>query len=302
MGKALSVALFIILAMQIIPPVPGQQTGATSNGSNKAAENRQSDKSATSPSITAPALQPKDSRDKGQGVASEDKEQAIKLTSIPTITLSEKKKTWIDYAFDWGPWVFRLILVFVGVLGVFLARRTLRTLDRQADLMETQATLMERQANLTQAAMTQWVSVVNWQSSLFTMKAPSPQLVVQFDIANESSFPLTAKADFRFFGNLPNALRFAGAFVLFPRKPNKCEVHLYLTEEQSKEYVDTALRIAVHGEIAHVGVAKERSPLMSIRGNLVCGMKTPTHLEYESISMTPMAPQRKEGQADQKAN
>ncbi|HEV8038010.1 MAG TPA: hypothetical protein VGP62_04035 [Bryobacteraceae bacterium] len=308
MGKVL--LLTVWLAMQVVPPMPGQQPGASGKGSDKATDDRQGNKRGAGQPITIPAHEPKDSGNEGHTVAAQDKEQSVKLTSIPTVTVADKQKTWIDYLFDWGPWVFSLVLVFVGVVGVILARRTLGTMDRQANLMGTQATLMEQQADLMRASMTQWVSVVNWQSSLVTLFIPSPSpepkaLLVQFDIANESSFPLTARFDFKFFGNLPNRVRLRTIqdTPMFPRKPYKCEVRLPLAEEQSKQYLETILRIAVHGEIVHVGVAKEQSPLMSIRGNLVCGMNRPTYLEYEDITMIPMAQQRTETQTeDQKPN
>ena len=191
--------------------------------------------------------------------------------------------------------LFTGLLVLIGYFGVRAAIRTLRAIERQATLQA--------------AAMTQWVSVVNWQSSLVTLFIPSSSpeprsLLVQFDIANESSFPLIARFDFRFFGNLPNQVRLVSIqnTPMFPRKPYKCEVRLDLTEEQAKEYLNTALRIAVHGEIAHVGVAKEQGPLMSIRGNLVCGMNRPTYLEFESISLTPIDPQQEKAKSeDEKA-
>jgi hypothetical protein len=187
--------------------------------------------------------------------------------------------------------IFTGSLLLVGSFGIYAAIRTLRAI--------------ERQATLPAAAMTQWVSVVNWQSNLVTLFIPSSSpepraLLVQFDIANESSFPLIARFDFRFFGNLPNRVRLVSSqdTPMFPRKPYKCEVRLRLTAEQSKEYLDTVLRIAVRGEIAHVGVAKEQGPLMSIGGNLVCGMNRSTFLEFENISLTPMASQREEAQTE----
>lgn len=86
--------------------------------------------------------------------------------------------------------------------------------------------------------------------------------------------------------------------MLFPRKPYKFDVSLSITEEQSRQFLDSALRISVHGEITHVGVSNKRSPLMSIHGNLVCRRNAPTELEYESISMTPVSPQGKEAMTE----
>jgi hypothetical protein len=213
---------------------------------------------------------------------------------------AKKDKEQADYINRWSlrfagiAAIATALLVFVGIGGIYAAICTLRAIEKQATLQA--------------AAMTQWVSVENWQAilaTLFIPSSPGPKsLLVQFDIANQSSFPLTAKADFRFFGNLPNGVRLATQDVpLFPRKPYKCEARLDLTEEQAKEFTDTTLRISVHGTIIHVGVAKEPSPLMSISGNLVCGInRSQPILEYENITMTPIA-RRTEAQAKgQKAN
>jgi hypothetical protein len=309
MGRVLELICFVGLAMQISPPMLGQDKGATGQGGDKQRhERKKTDAGSGKPMPVGVPLNAPDANDKARGIAAQDKEQSVKLTAIPPVTIADKQKTWLDYAFDWGPWVFSAMLVIVGIVGVVLARRTLGTMDRQANLMRTQATLMELQAELMRASMTQWVSVANWQAILATLSIPSSpgrkSLLVQFDIANESGFPLTAKADFRFFGKLPNAARFSTVqdVPLFPRKPYKCEVRLNLTEEQSKEFTDTALRISVHGAIIHVGIAKEQSPLMSISGNLVCGMNRPAYLEYENITMTPMAQQQGGAQDGQKAN
>ena len=110
------------------------------------------------------------------------------------------------------------LLVIVGGFGVCYAIRTLRAIERQAGLLEVQAALME-------ASMTQWVSVANWKASITQRVGPlshqPKELLVEFEIANESNLPLTMQATFRFFGNLPNAARFRTLddFVLFPRKP-----------------------------------------------------------------------------------
>ena len=168
-------------------------------------------------------------------------------------------------------------LVIVGWRGVNAAVRTLGAIERQATLM--------------QASMTQWVSVANWKASIIQLVGPLSQqpkrLSIEFDVLNESSFPLTMRATFRFFGNLPNRARLdtVGDVILFPRKPYTSSIGLYITEAQAQEYFEHSLRIAVHGEIVHTGVAGESSPLMEIRGNLVCGMTVPTRLEFETIRM-----------------
>jgi hypothetical protein len=55
-------------------------------------------------------------------------------------------KDWMDKV----AWFAGLVLVGVGVVGVYLANRTLQAVERQADLIERQAVLIERQADLIQ--------------------------------------------------------------------------------------------------------------------------------------------------------
>ena len=63
-------------------------------------------------------------------------------------------------------------------------------------------------------------------------------MFVEYQIMNESNFPLTMKASFRFFGNLANAVTvFTGQVPLFPRRPHKISVELPLLEKQSEEYL-----------------------------------------------------------------
>jgi hypothetical protein len=201
------------------------------------------------------------------------------------------------------------VIVYVTAVYAFIAWLTLRAINKQATslrqqvedarkanadtlaAMNRQAAVMDQQIRLQEAAMTQWVSIPNWRVNIQERPGPlSPQpkmLRVEFDIMNESNYPLTIDAVIGFFGRLPNATRLEimGDAVLFPRKPYTCGGVLRVTEEQAREYAEGALRIAVHGVIAHVGVSKQRSPLMAIHGNLVCGQSIRAWLEYESFSM-----------------
>jgi hypothetical protein len=176
---------------------------------------------------------------------------------------------------------------------VIIAALTGGAIVYQAKEMARATEVMRITVSLQEAALMQWVSVGNWKCFHVQTNPPSPpatSLLIEFDVANESNFPLTINGEFRFLGNLPGAKRFyttQKGITLFPRKPYKCDVSLNITDEQSRQYFDSALRISVHGRMTHLGVSNKRSPLMSIDGNLVCRRNAPTELEYESISMTP---------------
>jgi hypothetical protein len=191
-------------------------------------------------------------------------------------------------------WSFRLavigtiisgLLLIIGTGGVYAAICTLRAI-------ETQAEHLERQIQLQEAAMVQWVSVGNWRSSHIRrdiQPKPINFLRIDFDVANESTFPLTMYAVFEFLSNLPGATKVRttqNGIPLFPRKPYGFNVSLEITEEQSRQFFESALRIAVHGKITHLGVSTKRGPLMTIDGNLVCRRDAATTLEYESYSLT----------------
>ena len=185
--------------------------------------------------------------------------------------------------------LFNGALVIVGWRGVRAANRTLKAIERQVTLQA--------------ASMTQWVSVSKWTVNVVQTVGPlSPQpkvLSIEFAVVNESDFPLIMRATFRFFGLLPNRaeLHTVGDVDLFPGKPHYMRVpSLRLTEDQGEDYVRNGLRITVHGQIIHVGVAKEQSPLMTIRGNLFCGKGiAAAYLENESIRLIPMEPVPEKG-------
>jgi hypothetical protein len=338
-----SACVFVWLAFAVTSsPVPGQATKHAADTKSDT-DNRSSSTQVVAPS--SPVVnsgKTKIEQQSSHAVTSTDKPSAVRITELPPLPLG---KDWMDRV----GWIASLILVAVGVRGVFLANRTLKGIERQASVMErqadhmrdglsltqdelaltrqsadaatqsasaamqsanataaqielmkrqadlleqeiedtrkanvdnaeiasrtltsleTQSRLMERQADLMQASMTQWVSVSRWNSSLIRAVGPSPQpksLLVEFEIRNESNFPLTMAVYFRFFGNLPNATGFGtapGGVPLFPRKPFKCSVRLSITEQQAEDFLGSSLRISVHGEIIHVGVARNPSPLM----------------------------------------
>jgi len=182
MRKLLLVALFIGIAMKVAPPMPGQNTGAASNSSDKATQKRQGDKNSTDP----PAAPPKpNSGGNSQGVAPKDKEQSVTLTKVPPITIVEKEKTWKDHLFDWGPWVFNLLLVGVGFLQVVLLQRTWATINRQTEIQE---------ANLIQWADLEPIGL-RTEASPDSEKVPKEVTIIPtWKLVNPTSLPFTVQA------------------------------------------------------------------------------------------------------------
>ena len=172
-----------------------------------------------------------------------------------------------DYG-DLATWA----LVFVGIGGTIAALKTLVAIKRQVTLQA--------------ASMTQWISVENWRTVL---DQKTRTLFIDFAVTNESPFPLGMQAKFKFLGLLPNSATLTqGDLPLFPKKPHDLKIRLHLTEDQVDDILTGEYRIAVHGQIINIGVAKEYSPLMTIRGNLLIGKNIPTpqpQLELQSIRL-----------------
>jgi len=230
MGKILELIVFVSLAMQVAPPMPGQQTGTAGNSSNEEKKERNATDTSTEKSVPIkPKIAPTNPKDEGHDVGTKNKEQSVKLMSVPPITIVEKQKTPLDYVFDWGPWAFSLCLVAVGVIGVILAHRTLKTMDRQAGLMETQARLM-------QAPFDQLIDLRDW----ITCRPYHNRMHVQVCLVNLSNYPVTISTGtikiIEIGGHTRHEL--GDMTFLVPDRPSVIEMDVSVTdEEQQRGYV-----------------------------------------------------------------
>jgi hypothetical protein len=80
---------------------------------------------------------PQENDDLGGKVTKAGKQEPVKVIEFPPVNV---KKDWMDRFY----WVFSGLLLFVGAGGVFLARKTLKTIERQALSMRRQTTLLRR--------------------------------------------------------------------------------------------------------------------------------------------------------------
>src|SRR5260370_34139913 len=128
--RFLFVALFLSL-VQTAQPRRRQPPDNTSQGSNhrnkKAAENK-GPVNPTSPTknVTQQSLSKETTP---ENPAPLNPEQPIRVRELARVSVT---RDWID---DTG-WFFSLILVVVGIGGVFAAFRTLRAVERQAEAMD----------------------------------------------------------------------------------------------------------------------------------------------------------------------
>lgn len=130
--------------------MPGQAVKPPAQSGDKAQSHGQGNQSAPapSPSLINKSEQPIAAENHTGQVAADEKEHSIKLTSLPPITLSDKRKTFWDHVLDWGPWVSNFLFLVVGGFQIWLLIRTWRTIDRQANLQEF--------------TTRQWVDIEGW--------------------------------------------------------------------------------------------------------------------------------------------
>jgi hypothetical protein len=77
-----------------------------------------------------------------------DKPQSVRITELPAVSVNHER-------IDWQLWLFNGLLVIVGFLQVLLLKKTLTTINRQADIAENQKTLMEQAGQQTERIITQ---------------------------------------------------------------------------------------------------------------------------------------------------
>jgi hypothetical protein len=82
-----------------------------------------------------------------------DAEHSVSISKLPPVTMASPKRDWAD----WGIWVFTLLLAATSVLQIWLLRRTLTYVRRQAHEMRHQRHEMWRQRK----AMMEQVEIAN---------------------------------------------------------------------------------------------------------------------------------------------
>jgi hypothetical protein len=126
----------VLLAVGQAPmPLPGQTTNnGTTNTKNFNKKNGTGSQQPTTP-IPPPIAGVNVTTPPGQSAADQNKNKnnpdAVAVTELPSVSID---RDWVDF----GTLAFSAGLVVIGFLGVRAAIRTLRAIERQANLMETQ--------------------------------------------------------------------------------------------------------------------------------------------------------------------
>jgi hypothetical protein len=144
------VVLSILLALvQTLPPVPRQAANNSAGTSCRIQSQISPNKTPPAqspPPVNANAAPSHDANRSEQGT--DNSQHSISVSKLPPVTVVTTKRDWAD----WGYWVFSGLLVVVGGLQVWLLRRTLGAIQRQADLMERQTVATEVAADAANAS------------------------------------------------------------------------------------------------------------------------------------------------------
>jgi hypothetical protein len=154
----------------------------------------------------------------------------------------------------------------------------------QAREMRKTTDIMKRQADLQEAAMLQWIDVIDWQAA---MTEDRKNIDIRFQILNPTNFPLTIKESFIVFGISQKRVKYVLSqyFVLSPRIPKNVQVNMWITEAESSHYLLDRLFISVEGMFRHTDMGPKKESELTVNGKLICG-RFPTCFEPESIIPT----------------
>jgi hypothetical protein len=137
------------VTVQAAPPLPRQAAGTSSDSGNQNEQNAKDKNDATAnPAPSHPTDATHDTSDETSKIENQNthnSETLTRITGLPVVAIADKKKTCIDYLFDWGPWVFSAVLVIVGIVGVIAAFLTLGAIRDQANRMQAQVDRMDTQ-------------------------------------------------------------------------------------------------------------------------------------------------------------
>ena len=216
---------------------------------------------------------------------------------------------------DRTAWFFGLILLFVGVLGVCAAVRTLRAIETQSGHLSGQLTAMRSQLAVMQdqlaaqkADLKQWVVVDNWETEDETTEpwgysigtdasgvehvsgAPNTlPIKVIYQVGNESSKPLTmtgVETSLQVEGR-PEWQKFTGdeRFLIPPKGNYPLHVRLVLVGKEVAKYVLDELHISTDVKVFYEDVlGNKQTP--SFSGILNAGIKHTHVLRYVGKSQT----------------
>ncbi len=175
-----------------------------------------------------------------------------------------------------------LLLVGVGIYGIRIAIRTLRSIEKQANLM--------------QAQFDQWVVLTKWR----TWNQPRNNVLrITVDLINPTDFPITLSEGYLKFskGGVPYAKYILGEKTfLSPKLPKPIELDITLTDAEQAAY---SVRFMVEGVFSHFHRISRKPITQRVEGSLDCSpWKSDMKWHATFTDFLHMNPETQKGQAE----
>lgn len=179
MWTKFGVTLVVLLALDLVlifapafSPVPRQSSKSTTQNSGYGGSDSGPNKQ---PAPTIPArnsvIQAESQAKHGEEEAGHDKQQQVAVVSLPEVSVASDYKGWAKWLYDWGPWVFSLLVTVFSGFQIWLLKLTLNRVSRQA-------VIANRQAIISLAQVEEMEKVTEIQSKTLVLQF-RPKVVVR---------------------------------------------------------------------------------------------------------------------------
>jgi hypothetical protein len=151
-----------------------------------------------------------------------------------------------------------VLLVLVGIGGIWAALRTLNTIERQADITERQTKATEDSVNLQETLNQQWLDISGWRREGDSSRELNPPVfTIAADISNPTNAPLTVKSvTIRIIGD--ESMKYEVGNTLAPNgEPIKITYSYTVKPHELKAYETYALALPIDGFVDYVDCFKK---------------------------------------------
>jgi hypothetical protein len=196
MSTLIMAMLFAII--QTGQPVPRKAPDSV-GGTRQSVTKKGSDNKAptTSPSPVIKPIAPNPEQNASNPPKPKDEEQTVRIRELPSVSVRRDLP-------DWILWSFNGALVIVGFLGVRLAYKTLRAIEKQTKATEDAAIATQIAADATKRSVElqevlnrQWIDIEDEKAEESVRYGPSGRetsVVISFAIVNNTKMPLTLRS------------------------------------------------------------------------------------------------------------
>jgi hypothetical protein len=149
-----------------------------------------------------------------------------------------------------------VVLVFIGIGGIWAALWTLKAIQRQADIQE--------------APLQQWIAIDKWGTEGTHNKDGSAQLRIFFSVVNPTPYPLSLtriSVEIREVG-----IDYPDGHPLGPGERRTLGIEIHISESETKQRLNGALLLVVQGYVKFIGVLKKEM-VWPLTGLLQCSQQ-----------------------------